>query len=147
MDNNTLWTLLSALAALGAAAFGYALYRVHRACGVLMPQLRTAYAPQAVDEAKQSPHFARFRALLFGALAALFLALLAVSRNAAPWLWLRNVMLALSTAAFLAAVAENITLPRFPRAASLCGKLKWGLMILWVAGMFVGLIAKGFSQF
>ena len=155
MRNNTLWILLSALGAAGTAAFGYQLYRLHRAMaqkrpGYLMPQLRMSYDPQTVlDEAKQPDIslFFRFRAWLFPALAALLLVLLAATRNAAPWLWLYHAMFALAAAAFLFATVENILLPHLPRAAAFLGRIKWGMVILWVAGMFTGLIAKGFAQF
>jgi len=155
MSNSTVWVILSAVGAVGTAWFGYRLYRLHRAMaqnrpGYLMPQLRMTYDPTAVrDEARQAgfPLFTRFRVLLFGALTALWLVLLAVSRNAAPWLWLRNAMLTLATAAWLAAMAENLALTGGSRAAACCGRVKWGMGILWVAGMFVGLIAKGFAQF
>lgn len=153
MRNSTLWILISALGAAGTAAFGCQLYRLHRAMaqkrpGFLMPQLRMTYDPQTVArEAAEIPQFARFRAWLFPALAALWLVLLAATRNAAPWLWLYRAMQALALAAFLFATVENILLPHLPRAAAFLGRIKWGMVILWVAGMFIGLIAKGFAQF
>lgn len=149
MSEASLWMLITALGAVGTALFGYAAYRLHRMMGGFVPrQLRWAYPPRGGDShAADAVLLARFRLVLFFALTMLWLALLAVSHNVAPWPWLLYAMMALSTAAWLAAMAENLLLPARAAAAGVLGKIKWCLMILWVAGMFVGLLSVGFSNF
>lgn len=151
MSESVLWMLITVLGAVGTALFGYAAYRLCRMMargrqGFVPRQLRWAYPPSGDSDAADAVLLARFRLVLFFALTMLWLALLAVSHNVAPWPWLLYAMMALSTAAWLAAMAENLLLPARAAAAGALGKLKWCLMILWVAGMFVGLLSVGFSN-
>ena len=145
MSEASLWMLITVLGAVGTALFGFAAYRLHRMMGGFVPrQLRWDVSASGGEQA-DAVLLARFRLVMFFALTMLWLALLAVSHNAAPWPWLLYAMMALATAAWLAAMAENLLLPARQAAAGALGKIKWCLMILWVAGMFVGLLGAGFS--
>lgn len=96
MSEASLWMLITALGAVGTALFGYAAYRLHRMMGGFVPrQLRWAYPPRGGDsDAADAVLLARFRLVLFFALTMLWLALLAVSHNVAPWPWLLYAMMA-----------------------------------------------------
>lgn len=146
MSEALLWTLITVVGAVGTALFSYATYRVCRAIGkgFVPPQLAFGEKPaEKICPVK----YAKLRLALFFLLTMLWLVLLAVSHNAARWRWMLYVMMSLATAAWLSAMAENALLPARASAAALCGKLKWALLILWVAGMFVGLMGTGFSYF
>lgn len=152
MSEAVLWMLITVIGTVGTALFGYAAYRLCRMMargrqGFVPRQLRWAYPARGGDsDAADAVLLARFRLVLFFTLTMLWLALLAVSHNVAPWPWLLYAMMALSTAAWLAAMAENLLLPARIAAAGVLGKIKWGLMLLWVTGMFVGLLSVGFSN-
>lgn len=146
MSESLLWTLITVVGAVGTILFGYAVFSVCRRIGkgFVPPQLAFGEKPaENICPVMQ----AKLRLALFFLLTMLWLVLLAVSHNAARWRWMLYAMMSLSTAAWLLAMAENALLPARASAAALCGKLKWTLLILWVAGMFAGLMGTGFSYF
>ena len=85
----------------------------------------------------------RFSLLMIPMMLEVLLVLLAVSRNASQFAWLRAAMFIVSVFISLLGIAETLLL-RFEKhqPASVCSLLKWGAFALWTLGMFAGLFIQ-----
>ena len=146
--SQTMWTIATVIAALGLGLFGVILNRLFKAYKQVdetyQPfQLRFRYAAKDIPE---EPVDRRFSLLFVPMLFYAGLAMAVVAHNASAMVWLRWTMYALTAAACFAGTVETLLLwARKSAAAPVFGLIKWGCFAVWTAGMFAGLLLKGWA--
>lgn len=134
MSERVLWILLTVVGVLGTGVFGLALRRTKP--DFEPPQTRFFW------KETQTPQKA-YCLLWLGMLLEGSLLLLVAGHNAAPWPWLEWAMMGLCAAAWLSGSAETLLVRGHARAACALGRVKWIALILWTAGLFLGLVTRG----
>lgn len=154
MSTDTLWLVITIVGAVGACVCGLGLRSLHQRLKAVdehfqSPQLRFRYT--ANESAAQLDTLGeggrllmhRFSLLMIPMMLEVLLVLLAVSRNASQFAWLRAAMFIASGLISLSGIVETLLL-RFEKhqPASVCSLLKWGAFALWTLGMFAGLFIQ-----
>ena len=143
-----MWTLVTAIAVLGAVLFGVVLHRLSKAVRKVDEtfepvQLRFRY--KAEDAALTAGLF-RFSLLFVPMLFYAGLCMAVVAHNAATTVWLRHIMYGLTAGACLCGTVETLLVAvGKPKAAPAFGLIKWALGAVWTLGMFAGLVLRGWA--